>query len=51
MASIVSHIVCYLLGAVAGVVIMCLLRGGDDKWVDFIKSDELELKFEREQEE
>ncbi len=29
MASIVSHIVCYLIGAVTGVVIMCLLRGGD----------------------
>ena len=31
MTSIVSHIVCYLLGAVAGVVMMCLLKGGDDK--------------------
>lgn len=29
MASVVSHIVCYLIGAVTGVVIMCLLRGGD----------------------
>lgn len=29
MASTVSHIVCYLIGAVTGVVIMCLLRGGD----------------------
>lgn len=29
MASIVSHIVCYLIGAVTGVVIICLLRGGD----------------------
>lgn len=31
MISVVSHIVCYLIGAVTGVVIMCLLRGGDDK--------------------
>ena len=29
MISVVSHIVCYLIGAVTGVVIMCLLRGGD----------------------
>lgn len=29
MASAVSHIVCYLIGAVTGVVIMCLLKGGD----------------------
>lgn len=29
--SLVSHIVCYLLGAVTGVVMMCLLKGGDDK--------------------
>ena len=31
MISVVSHIVCYLIGAVTGVVIMCLLKGGDDK--------------------
>lgn len=31
MINVVSHIVCYLIGAVTGVVIMCLLRGGDDK--------------------
>lgn len=31
MASIISHIVCYLIGAVTGVVMMCLLKGGDDK--------------------
>lgn len=30
MISVVSHIVCYLIGAVTGVVIMCLLKGGDD---------------------
>lgn len=29
ICSVVSHIVCYLIGAVTGVVIMCLLRGGD----------------------
>lgn len=29
MASILSHIVCYLIGAVTGVVMMCLLIGGD----------------------
>lgn len=29
MASIVSHIVCYLIGAVTGIVMMCLLKGGD----------------------
>lgn len=31
MINVVSHIVGYLIGAVTGVVIMCLLRGGDDK--------------------
>ena len=31
MISVVSHIVCYLIGAITGVVIMCLLKGGDDK--------------------
>ena len=31
MINVVSHIVCYLIGAVTGDVIMCLLRGGDDK--------------------
>lgn len=29
MASVLSHIVCYLIGAVTGVVIMCLLKGSD----------------------
>ena len=31
MINVVSHIVCYLIGAVTGVVMMCLLKGGDDK--------------------
>lgn len=31
MINVVSHILCYLIGAVTGVFMMCLLKGGDDK--------------------
>lgn len=31
MINVVSHIVCCLISAVIGAVMMCLLKGGDDK--------------------